>query len=221
MVSFSSFWGPADDAYSLLVNKPGIRKGVSRLIRRRGLAIEKEVLRTAVQAVSVALGVDPFAITNLDATVVVTWPDHRLSVGDPAFFTGSDALGTITAAVINRATGHVVTVVTDEDTFEIEISDPGTTDAAIGGASVVAAAANNKVLRADTLLATKTQITPAQHLGDAGPGGVRPVASVDIVNRAIVAADLTDVDSVLTEQRAPSTYPADASGNGGGGKLGR
>lgn len=51
-------------------------------------------------------------------------------------------------------------------------------------------------------------------------GGSRPVETVDLINRVTTSADQTLVNTMMTEQRDPATYPADASGNGGGGKVG-
>ena len=71
-------------------------------------------------------------------------------------------------------------------------------------------------------------------------GGVRTVTSNEFMDaalpadkdnatpntaRAVTAADVTNLNLILESGaewlRKPSTYPTDASGNGGGGKLGR
>jgi len=77
----------------------------------------------------------------------------------------------------------------------------------------------NGVVLGSTALATHTRVLGAQVLQN-DVGGVRPVETVDLVNRATDAADITQIEALLTEQRDPATYPADLSGNGGGGKLG-
>lgn len=51
-------------------------------------------------------------------------------------------------------------------------------------------------------------------------GGVRPIETVDLLDRVTATADTTMIAALLTETRNPSTYPTDPSGNGGGGKLG-
>lgn len=50
-------------------------------------------------------------------------------------------------------------------------------------------------------------------------GGVVPIETVALVNRATTAGDITNLDAILQRTPVPS-YSADASGNGGGGKLG-
>lgn len=50
-------------------------------------------------------------------------------------------------------------------------------------------------------------------------GGARTIESVTVINRVTTAADQTRVNDILTENRAPDTYPVDLSGNGGGGKA--
>lgn len=50
-------------------------------------------------------------------------------------------------------------------------------------------------------------------------GGLMPIETVSVVNRNTTAADLTALTALLSRSVAPSTYVADLSGNGGGGKL--
>lgn len=52
-----------------------------------------------------------------------------------------------------------------------------------------------------------------------GLGGVREIEVFSGVNRATVAGDETKLDGAATLSAKP-TYPHDASGNGGGAKLG-
>ncbi len=77
----------------------------------------------------------------------------------------------------------------------------------------------NGVVAGSTALAQHVRVQGAAVL-QTDAGGVRPIETVDLVNRATVAADQTMINAALTEQRDPATYPVDASGNGGGGKLG-
>ena len=54
-------------------------------------------------------------------------------------------------------------------------------------------------------------------------GGQREVETVDILNRNTAAADATDIDTAVIVSPtaiAPSAYPVDRSGNGGGGRAG-
>lgn len=52
-------------------------------------------------------------------------------------------------------------------------------------------------------------------------GGVRAVNTVNLINRNSVASDTTYIQGLLTQRngQAIASYPADASGNGGGGKV--
>lgn len=50
-------------------------------------------------------------------------------------------------------------------------------------------------------------------------GGIVPIETYDDVNRATTAADVTSINRSFTYSSQP-TYPRDASGNGGGSKLG-
>lgn len=53
-------------------------------------------------------------------------------------------------------------------------------------------------------------------------GGAKSIETVTVINRATTANDKSFVDDVLNRftNAAPSSYPVDASGVGGGGKLG-
>jgi len=61
---------------------------------------------------------------------------------------------------------------------------------------------------------TKKQIKWEQ----GSPGGLIPVETINIVNRATNANDLAAWQSLISRVVQPSTYPPDLSGNGGGGK---
>jgi hypothetical protein len=50
-------------------------------------------------------------------------------------------------------------------------------------------------------------------------GGVRTIETVTDVSRVTTSADKTEIDGFINETFAPATYPADVSGNGGGGRL--
>lgn len=56
-----------------------------------------------------------------------------------------------------------------------------------------------------------------------GPGGARTIDTITTVNRATVAADVTALNARVVQGlflQAPTSYPVDVSGNGGGGKRG-
>lgn len=50
-------------------------------------------------------------------------------------------------------------------------------------------------------------------------GGVQTPVTVTVLSRITTAADVTLIKASLNATRAPSTYPVDKSGNGGGGKV--
>ena len=55
-----------------------------------------------------------------------------------------------------------------------------------------------------------------------GPGGVRNIDTITTVNRVTAAGDVTTITNRIIDGlfvQAPSSYPTDASGNGGGGKV--
>lgn len=91
---------------------------------------------------------------------------------------------------------------------------------------------------ASTASATVTRVQASADTSANVQGGVRTIETVNLVGnvldsdkddassgtaRAVTAADVTTIQGILeggSEQlREPSTYPTDASGNGGGGKL--
>lgn len=54
-----------------------------------------------------------------------------------------------------------------------------------------------------------------------GGGGLVSVESVTQIGRNAAAADVTNTVAAMSRVTKPSTYATDASGNGGGGKVGR
>lgn len=51
-------------------------------------------------------------------------------------------------------------------------------------------------------------------------GGVAVIETVTVVDAATTAGNETTIDTVWNSDSAPASYPTDASGNGGGGKVG-
>jgi hypothetical protein len=66
--------------------------------------------------------------------------------------------------------------------------------------------------------ATATQTKKQVKWDQGSPGGVIPIETVTLINRATTAADVTALNSLFFRLPFPATYPADLSGNGGGGK---
>ena len=78
---------------------------------------------------------------------------------------------------------------------------------------------------ASTALVSRPQVAGDDLVGSPiANGGVRTIETRTKINRAITAADKTDMLRILrdstTERVFAPTYPTDLSGNGGGGKLG-
>lgn len=70
-----------------------------------------------------------------------------------------------------------------------------------------------------TALVQRKRRKAEQDLGANVQGGLVTIETVDVINRATTAADVTRIQEALEQERAPSSYVADVSGNGGGGKL--
>jgi hypothetical protein len=64
--------------------------------------------------------------------------------------------------------------------------------------------------------ATKTKTQVQWQLSS--PGGLIPIETVTLVNRATTANDLNAFQNLLRRVPAPAVYAPDISGNGGGGK---
>jgi len=64
--------------------------------------------------------------------------------------------------------------------------------------------------------ATRTMTRVQGQIG--APGGLQTIETVTLVNRATTAADLAAFQALMRRVPGPPSYPADLSGNGGGGK---
>lgn len=72
-----------------------------------------------------------------------------------------------------------------------------------------------------TATETRYRVKAQQALNDPTMlGGLVPIEGVGLVSRATTSADVTALTAMLSRVPAPATYPADVSGNGGGGKVG-
>lgn len=71
-----------------------------------------------------------------------------------------------------------------------------------------------------TATETRARVQAAQAAGSITTnGGLVPVETVNLINRATTSTDVTNLTALVSRSPVPS-YSADASGNGGGGKLG-
>lgn len=73
----------------------------------------------------------------------------------------------------------------------------------------------------ETAAETRKRVTATVATNGYDQGGVRALETVNVINRATTAGDLAAVDAALDQKFAPTSYPADRSGMGGGGKINR
>ena len=66
--------------------------------------------------------------------------------------------------------------------------------------------------------ATATETKKQVKWDQGSPGGLIPIETVTLVSRPTTAADVTGLNALLFRNPFPASYPADLSGNGGGGK---
>ena len=66
--------------------------------------------------------------------------------------------------------------------------------------------------------ATATKTKPQVQGQTGAPGGLQTIETITLINRASTANDLAAFQALLRRNPAPASYPADLSGNGGGGK---
>lgn len=85
-------------------------------------------------------------------------------------------------------------------------------------ASIIKALTGSAVGGAALEQRRRVVVTPAQAMDQ---GGRRATEVVNVINRVTTAADLTAIDAGLDQRFAPTVYPVDRSGMGGGGKTNR
>ena len=100
-------------------------------VRRGGNLYNITPLKTTAED---TLAADPLSVTDTETTIQVAYTAHGLSVGDKIRLAGATDTGGILAAAIN--TEHVVTVIVNANTFEIEAATPATSTTLGGGSSV-------------------------------------------------------------------------------------
>lgn len=77
----------------------------------------------------------------------------------------------------------------------------------------------NGAAAGSTATAAVRKVEAVQSQASLGLGGKRNVVSRTIINRATTATDKNNIDAIYDAKFAPTTYPADRSGMGGGGKV--
>lgn len=91
---------------------------------------------------------------------------------------------------------------------------------------------NNRVIRrlinvltgavaGTTATETRSRIVAVQAMNDAlAYGGLQTPETINLINRASTAADVTNLKALVNRSPVPSFYAADVSGNGGGSRAG-
>lgn len=217
MATYSGLWnGVHGDAYALQVNRSSLTKRLTRTLKKRGATRIREVIDTVtagakINAVRIMLPTDPLEFTDTDATVTVNHTAHGLSTGDVINISGATVVTGLTSGQVNGA--RTITVVdADTYTFEAEAA-AGATDATAGGSAVV--------IESNKGATTYKRVQESAVVGDpTAGGGLVPIETVTQIapDSAVTAADETLIDEITNDDVQP-TYPVDASGNGGGGKL--
>ncbi len=67
-----------------------------------------------------------------------------------------------------------------------------------------------------TATATRPVVRAVQSSGSLGLGGARPVDTQTLINRATTSADQTALNALFQAKFAPTSYPVDRGGGGGG-----
>lgn len=80
--------------------------------------------------------------------------------------------------------------------------------------TLIGAAAGSAAADSYTRLSAPAGLIESEQLG-----GLRAIETVTTIDRNSTAADVTALKATINDQFKPDTYVADASGNGGGGKL--
>lgn len=129
---------------------------------------------------------NPFSTTSGDATVSVSDTAHGATAGDLVYFSGATTVGGIPAAELN--TRHVITSITDANTYVITVTTTASSTAS-GGGTVTAEYYIDAVLLGNNPFATTNgsttvTVTAATHGGQTGDyvtfSGATTVAGLDL-----------------------------------------
>jgi hypothetical protein len=129
---------------------------------------------------------NPFATTNAQNTITVTDTDHGAQAGSLVYFAGSSAVGGIPAAEIN--TRHVITSITDANTYVITVETAATSTASGGGTVTAEYFINGRLLGSNPFATTNgsnvVTVTASGHGGQTGDyvtiSGASTFANVDM-----------------------------------------
>ncbi len=154
---------------------------------------------------------NPFSTTNGAATVSVSDTSHGAAAGDLVYFTGATTVGGIPAAELN--TRHVITSITDANTYVITVTTAASSTAT-GGGTVTAEYYIDAVLLgsnpfATTNGSTTVTVTATAHGGQTGDyvtfSGATTVAGLDLNNEYKITVTTANAYTITAASAASST----------------
>ncbi len=154
---------------------------------------------------------NPFSTTNGAATISVSDTDHGAAAGDLVYFSGANSVGGIPAAELN--TRHVITSITDANTYVITVTTTASSTAT-GGGTVTAEYFIDAVLLgsnpfATTNGSTTVTVTAANHGGQTGDyvtfSGATTVAGLNLNSNYQITVTTVNAYTIETSSAASST----------------
>jgi hypothetical protein len=154
---------------------------------------------------------NPFSTTSGDATVSVSDTAHGATAGDLVYFSGATTVGGIPAAELN--TRHVITSITDANTYVITVTTTASSTAS-GGGTVTAEYYIDAVLLGNNPFATTNgsttvTVTAATHGGQTGDyvtfSGATTVAGLDLNNEYKITVTSASAYTITAATAANAT----------------
>jgi hypothetical protein len=154
---------------------------------------------------------NPFSTTNGAATISVSDTSHGAAAGDLVYFSGATTVGGIPAAELN--TRHVITSITDANTYVITATTAASSTAT-GGGTVTAEYYIDAVLLgsnpfATTNGSTTVTVTATAHGGQTGDyvtfSGATTVAGLDLNNEYQITVTTANAYTITAASAASST----------------
>ena len=154
---------------------------------------------------------NPFSTTSGDATVSVSDTAHGATAGDLVYFSGATTVGGIPAAELN--TRHVITSITNANTYVITVTTTASSTAS-GGGTVTAEYYIDAVLLGNNPFATTNgsttvTVTAATHGGQTGDyvtfSGATTVAGLDLNNEYKITVTSANAYTITAATAANAT----------------
>jgi hypothetical protein len=154
---------------------------------------------------------NPFSTTSGIATVSVSDTAHGATAGDLVYFSGATTVGGIPAAELN--TRHVITSITDANTYVITVTTAASSTAS-GGGTVTAEYYIDAVLLGSNPFATTNgsatvTVTATAHGGQTGDyvtfSGASTVAGLDLNNEYKITVTNANTYTITASSAASST----------------